>query len=81
MFKTADTRRVRLKGGTRVHDVPLPRTGSMRTACGKFVHLFDARGRVLDRPLSDSEDIAVTCTACLHAGREEAQDDGVHPVN
>jgi len=69
MFKTADTRRIRLHGGTRVHDVPVPHTRPMTTACGKFVRLFDARGRLLDRPLSGSDDIAVTCQACLRATR------------
>ncbi|MFB7736222.1 hypothetical protein ACFC08_17915 [Streptomyces sp. NPDC056112] len=67
MFKTGDTRRIRLRGGTRVHDVPIPHTRPMTTACGKRIHLFDARGRLLDRPLSGSTDIAVTCPACLRA--------------
>lgn len=29
MFKTADTRRIRLKGGTRVHDVSVPHARPM----------------------------------------------------
>jgi hypothetical protein len=69
MFKTEETRRIRLRGGSRVHDVPVPHTRPMTTACGKRVRLFDARGRLLDRPLSGSEDIAVTCAACLGATR------------
>lgn len=78
MFKTEDTRRIRLKGGTRVHDVPVPHTRPMATVCGKWIRLFDARGRVLDRPLSGADDIAVTCPACLRAG---ARDTRAHPVN
>jgi hypothetical protein len=66
MFKTTDTRRIRLKGGTRVHDV-VPHARPMKTACGKHIRLFDARGRVLDRPLSDTTDIAITCPACIRA--------------
>lgn len=68
MFKTGETRRVRLHGGTRVHDVPVPHAQPMTTACGKCIKLFDARGRLLDRPLSGATDIAVTCPACLRAG-------------
>jgi hypothetical protein len=67
MFKTSDTRRIRLRGTTPVHDVPVPHSSPVRTACGRYIKLFDARGRVLDRPLSDSDDIAVTCRACLRA--------------
>ncbi|MFF4536590.1 hypothetical protein [Streptomyces aureus] len=67
MFKTSATRRVRLHRGTRVHDVPVPHTRPMTTACGKYIHLFDARGRVLDHPLSDTTEIAVTCRDCLRA--------------
>ncbi|MET7795616.1 hypothetical protein [Streptomyces decoyicus] len=67
MFKTSDMRRVRLGRGTRVHEVPVPHTRPMSTACGKRIKLFDARERVLDRPLSDSDDIAVTCLACQRA--------------
>lgn len=65
MFKTSETRRIRLRGGTRVHDVPIPHTRPMTTACGKYVQLFDARGRLADRPLSGADDITVTCPACL----------------
>lgn len=68
MFKTADTRRIRLKGGTRVHDVPVPHTRPMTTTCGKRILLEDTRGRTIDRPLSGTDDIAVTCRACLRAG-------------
>ncbi|MET4670864.1 hypothetical protein [Streptomyces sp. PvR018] len=68
MFKTEETRRVRLKGGTRVHDVQVPHTRPMTTACGKYIKLFDARGRLLDRPLSGAEDVTVTCPICLRAG-------------
>ncbi|MEU3613451.1 hypothetical protein ABZ725_14205 [Streptomyces sp. NPDC006872] len=64
MFKTTDTRRIRLKGGARVHDV-VPHSRPMKTACGKSIRLFDARGRVLDRPLSDTTEITVTCRACI----------------
>lgn len=67
MFKTEETRRIRLHGGTRIHDVPVPHTRPMRTACGKRIRLFDARDRVYDRPLSSSDDIAVTCAGCLRA--------------
>ncbi|MFF3928244.1 hypothetical protein [Streptomyces hirsutus] len=65
MFKTEETRRIRLKGGTRVHDVPVPHTRPMATACGKRVLLEDMYGRPVDRPLSGTDDIAVTCPACL----------------
>lgn len=68
MFKTEETRRVRLHGGTRVHDVPVPHARPMATTCGKYVKLFDARGRLLDLPLSGTDDITVTCPACLRAG-------------
>lgn len=70
MFKASETRRIRLKTGkqgTRVHDVPVPHTRPMTTTCGKRVRLFDARGRVLDLPLSDTTDITITCPACLRA--------------
>ena len=67
MFRTEEMRRVRLHGGSRVHDVPVPHTRPLATACGKCVKLFDARGRLLDRPLSGADDIAVTCRACLRA--------------
>ncbi|HTE57074.1 MAG TPA: hypothetical protein VK698_39745 [Kofleriaceae bacterium] len=68
MFKTEETRRVRLKGGTRVHDVPIPHAQPMMaTACGKRILLEDMRGRAVDRPLSGTDDIAVTCRACLRA--------------
>ncbi|MET8113788.1 hypothetical protein [Streptomyces prasinus] len=65
MFKTEETRRIRLRGGTRVHDVPVPHARPMATACGKYIRLLDARGRLLDRPLSGADNIAVTCLACL----------------
>jgi hypothetical protein len=68
MFRTEETRRIRLQGGTRVHDVPVPHTRPMTTACGKRIRLFDGRGRLLDRPLSASTEIAVTCRACQSAG-------------
>lgn len=68
MFKTGETRRIRLKGGTRVHDVPAPHSRPMTTACGKRILLEDMHGRAVDRPLSGSEDIAVTCPACLRGG-------------
>ncbi|MEU8902175.1 hypothetical protein [Streptomyces mirabilis] len=68
MFKTEETRRIRLKGGTRVHDVPVPHSRPMTTACGKRILLEDMYGRTVDRPLSGSEDIAVTCPACLSVG-------------
>ena len=71
MFKTEETRRIRFrsgKPGTRVHDVPVPHTRPMTTACGKRVRLFDARDRVQDLPLSASDDVPVTCPACLSAG-------------
>ena len=71
MFKTSETRRIRLRGGSRIHDVPVPHTRPMATACGKFIHLFDARGRLLDRPLSGTGDIAVTCPTCLRATSKE----------
>lgn len=67
MFKTEETRRVRFrygKPGTRVHDVPVPHTRPMTTACGKRIRLFDDRGRGQDLPLSDSEDVLITCPAC-----------------
>jgi hypothetical protein len=67
MFKTEETRRIRLKGGTRVHDVPVPHTRPMTTTCGKRILLEDMQGRAVDRPLSGTDDIAVTCRACLHA--------------
>lgn len=67
MFKTSETRRIRLKGGTRVHDVPVPHTRPMSTACGKRIRLEDERGRLVDRPLSGTDGIAVTCRACLAA--------------
>ena len=67
MFKTSETRRVRLGKGTRVHDVPVPHARPMATACGKRILLEDLRGRVVDRPLSGEADIAVTCTTCLRA--------------
>ena len=51
MFKTEETRRIRLKGGTRVHDVPVPHTRPMTTACGKRIVLEDSIGRTVDRPL------------------------------
>lgn len=69
MFRTHQTRRIRLHGGTRIHDVPVPHTRPMATACGKTIRLFDARGRLLDRPLSATDDITVTCTACQRATR------------
>lgn len=65
MFKAEETRRIRLKGGTRVHDVSIPHARPMATACGKYIRLFDSRGRLLDQPLSGADDIAVTCLACL----------------
>lgn len=68
MFKTEETRRIRLRGGARVHDVPVPHARPMATTCGKNIKLFDVRGRLLDRPLSGAEDITVTCPACLRAG-------------
>ncbi|MFI8351287.1 hypothetical protein [Streptomyces sp. NPDC085596] len=67
MFKTEETRRIRLKGGTRVHDVPVPHSRPMATTCGKRVKLFDARGRILDLPLSGMDSVTVTCPACLRA--------------
>lgn len=67
MFKTEETRRIRIKGGTRVHDVPVPHTRPMATACGKQICLEDAYGRLVDRPLSGVADIAVTCRACQRA--------------
>lgn len=68
MFKTEETRRVRLRGGTRVHDVAVPHGRPMATVCGKRIKLSDPRGRLLDQPLSGADDIAVTCPACLRAG-------------
>lgn len=68
MFKTEETRRIRLKGGTRVHDVPVPHTRPMTTACGKRIVLEDSIGRTVERPLSASTEIAVTCRACRSAG-------------
>ncbi len=68
MFKIEETRRIRLKGGTRVHDVPVPRTRPMATACGKRIVLEDSLGRTVDRPLSASTEIAVTCPGCQSAG-------------
>jgi hypothetical protein len=76
MFKTEETRRIRSrhgKPGTRVHDVPVPHTRPMTTACGKRVRLFDARDRVYDLPLSASDDIPVTCPACVRAVAEHTQ--------
>jgi hypothetical protein len=67
MFKTEETRRIRLKGGTLVHDVRVPHTRPMTTTCGKRILLEDMYGRAVDRPLSGTDDIAVTCRACLHA--------------
>jgi hypothetical protein len=67
MFKTEATRRIRLKSGTRIHDVPVPHTRPMTTTCGQRIRLEDERGRPVDRPLSGSDDIAVTCPACLRA--------------
>lgn len=64
MFKTEETRRIRLKGGTAVHAVPIPHARPMATACGKRVVLEDAYGRPVDRPLSGSEDMTVTCRRC-----------------
>jgi hypothetical protein len=40
----------------------------MTTACGMRIRLFDARGRLADRPLSASTEVTVTCRACLSAG-------------
>jgi hypothetical protein len=68
MFKTEETRRIRLRGGTRIHDVPVPHSQPMTTACGMRIRLFDARGRLADRPLSASTEVTVTCRACLSAG-------------
>ncbi|MFL1904796.1 hypothetical protein ACJWDR_37685 [Streptomyces tauricus] len=65
MFKTEEIRRIRLKGGTRVHDVPVPHARPMVTACGKRIVLEDSRGRTVDRPLSGATDITVTCPDCL----------------
>jgi hypothetical protein len=67
MFKTEETRRIRLRGGTRVHDVPVPHTRPMSTACGTRIRLDDAYGRPVDRPLSGACDIPVTCRACIRA--------------
>jgi hypothetical protein len=68
MLKSGETRRVRLKGGTRVHDVPIPHARPMMTtACGKRIVLEDMHGRTVDRPLSGTDDIAVTCRTCLRA--------------
>jgi hypothetical protein len=67
MFKTEETRRIRLGRGTLVHDVPVPHTRPMTTACGKRILLEDMYGRTVDRPLSGADDIAVTCRACLRA--------------
>lgn len=77
MFKTVDTRRIRLRGGTLIHDVPVPHTRPMTTFCGRRIRLLDERGRLLDRPLSDSEDVTVTCSACLRllAHKEQATTD------
>lgn len=83
MFKTEATRRIRFrygKPGTRVHDMPVPHTQPMTTACGKKVRLFDSRDRVQDLPLSASEDIAVTCPRCqqvLLATADRAVSQGV----
>lgn len=68
MFRTEETRRIRLRGSMRVHDVPVPHARPMTTACGKRIVLEDARGRTVDRPLSASTEIAVTCRACQSAG-------------
>ena len=67
MFKTSETRRIQLGRGTRVHDVPVPHTRPMKTACGQRILLEDMYGRTVDQPLSGSDDVAVTCTACLRA--------------
>lgn len=75
MFQTSETRRIRLKGGTRVHDVPVPHTRPLATACGKYIRLSDAHGRPADRPLSASDDVAVTCQACLR-GRPAKESHG-----
>lgn len=73
MFKISETRRIRLSKGARVHDVPVPHSRPMKTACGTRIVLEDSYGRTVDRPLSGADDIAVTCTACLRAiGRKES---------
>ena len=67
MFKTSETRRIRFrsgKPGTRVHDVPVPHASPMITTCGKRVRLFDERLRSVDQPLSDADDVLITCPAC-----------------
>ncbi|MER6601225.1 hypothetical protein [Streptomyces parvus] len=77
MFKTEETRRIRFrrgKPGTRVHDVPVPHTRPMTTTCGKRVRLFDERLRMVDQPLSGSDDVLVTCPACRRILGLEAQD-------
>lgn len=70
MFKIEETRRIRFrhgKPGTRVHDVPVPHASPMTTTCGKRVRLFDERLRPVDQPLSDSDDVLITCPACRRA--------------
>jgi hypothetical protein len=56
--------RVRFQRGTRTHAVTPP--GEGKTACGKYVHLFDPWGRRQDTALSP--ETPVTCAGCNRKG-------------
>ncbi|GAA2750554.1 hypothetical protein GCM10010440_59280 [Kitasatospora cinereorecta] len=60
MIDLAALRRVRIRRGTVVHEVPDGRP--LRTACGKPVKLEGPTGRRYDEPLPDRT--VVTCRRC-----------------